>query len=50
MKQKVQEGIRIVTSVKEFVGKALKDVPEAAAAWGGVCLLLQVSFYATICT
>ncbi|CAI4213245.1 unnamed protein product [Parascedosporium putredinis] len=31
----VQEGIRVVTSVKEFVGKALKNVPEAAAAWGG---------------
>jgi len=44
LKQQVQEGIRIVTSVKEFVGKALKNAPEAAAAWGGVCLLLQVGF------
>ncbi|RYP58994.1 hypothetical protein DL770_010308 [Monosporascus sp. CRB-9-2] len=43
VKYKVQEGMRVVSSVKELVGTALKHAPEAAAAWGGVCLLLQAS-------
>ncbi|RYP74644.1 hypothetical protein DL771_002910 [Monosporascus sp. 5C6A] len=42
-KYKIQEGMRVVSSVKELVGTALKHAPEAAAAWGGVCLLLQAS-------
>ncbi|RYP18338.1 hypothetical protein DL767_009858 [Monosporascus sp. MG133] len=42
-KYKVQEGMRVVSSVKELVGTALKHAPEAAAAWGGVCLLLRAS-------
>ncbi|RYP25887.1 hypothetical protein DL768_011651 [Monosporascus sp. mg162] len=35
-KHKIQEGMRVVSSVKELVGTALKHAPEAAAAWGGV--------------
>lgn len=42
-KQKVEEGIRIISSISNLVGTAVKHAPEAAAAWGGVCLLLQVS-------
>ena len=39
---KIQEGMRVVSSVRELAGTAVKHAPEAAAAWGGVCLLLQV--------
>ncbi|RYP18351.1 hypothetical protein DL765_003963 [Monosporascus sp. GIB2] len=42
-KHKIQEGMRVVLSVKGLVGTAFKHAPEAAAAWGGVCLLLQAS-------
>lgn len=42
VKQNIQEGIRVVSSVKDFVGTAVKYAPEAATAWAGVCLLLQV--------
>ncbi|KAL7620466.1 hypothetical protein AAE478_009461 [Parahypoxylon ruwenzoriense] len=38
----IQEVVRVASTVKDFVGTALKHAPEAAAAWGGVCLLLQV--------
>ena len=41
---KIQEGIRIGTSIKDVVGTALEHAHEAAAAWGGVCLLLQVRY------
>jgi hypothetical protein len=40
--EKVHEGIRIVSSVKELIGKATKHSPEAAAAWAGICLLFEV--------
>ncbi|KAK2595530.1 hypothetical protein QQS21_006758 [Conoideocrella luteorostrata] len=42
VKEKIHEGIRIVSSVKDLVGNAVKYAPEAATAWAGVCLLLQV--------
>jgi len=45
-KHRIEEGMRVVSSVKGFVGTALKYTPEAAAAWGGVCLLLQVRVFA----
>ena len=40
---KVQASVRIASSVREIVNTALKEAPEAATAWGGVCLLLKVS-------
>lgn len=43
VKDKIQEGMHVVSSVKELVGTAVKHAPEAATAWAGVCLLLQVS-------
>ncbi|MBE3046218.1 hypothetical protein IMZ48_27510, partial [Candidatus Bathyarchaeota archaeon] len=44
-KQKIEEGMKVVSSVRVLVDTAVKHAPEAAAVWGGVCLLLQVSFY-----
>lgn len=44
-KHKIEEGMRVVSSVRDLVGTALKHAPEAATAWGGVCLLLQVGRY-----
>ena len=38
----LQDRMRVVSSIKELIATALKHAPEAAAAWGGVCLLLQV--------
>ena len=43
-KEKAGEAVRVIGSVRDLVGAALKHAPEAAAAWGGVCLLLQVSY------
>lgn len=43
VKHKIHEGMRVVSSVKDLVGTALKQAPEAAPAWAGICLLLQVS-------
>lgn len=44
MKDKWQDWIGVVFSVKEVVSTALQSAPEAATVWGGVCLLLQVSY------
>ena len=44
-KKKAGEAVRVISSVRDLVGAALRHAPEAAAAWGGVCLLLQVSCY-----
>lgn len=44
-KNKIEEGMRVVSSVRDLVGTALKHAPEAATAWGGMCLLLRVSCY-----
>lgn len=44
-KQKIEDGMHVISSVSDLVGTAVKHAPEAAAAWGGVCLLLQVSYY-----
>ncbi|SPO02440.1 uncharacterized protein DNG_05113 [Cephalotrichum gorgonifer] len=35
-KLKVLEGMRVVSSVRDLIGSALKHAPEAATAWGGV--------------
>lgn len=43
--QKVEAGMRIASSVKELVSTALKEAPEAATAWGGVCILLKVRLW-----
>ena len=43
-KEKAGEVVRVIASVRNLVGDALKYAPEAAATWGGVCLLLQVSY------
>lgn len=42
-KEKFEDGMRVIASVSGLVGTAVKHAPESAAAWGGVCLLLQVS-------
>jgi hypothetical protein len=39
---KMQEGMRIVSSVKQLISSAAKHSPEAAAAWAGICLLFEV--------
>lgn len=39
---KIHEGIRVVSSVKELISTAAKHAPEAAAAWAGICLLFTV--------
>jgi hypothetical protein len=39
---KMQEGMRIVSSVKQLISSAAKYSPEAAAAWAGICLLFEV--------
>ncbi|KAJ0136869.1 Uncharacterized protein HZ326_20131 [Fusarium oxysporum f. sp. albedinis] len=41
-KRQMGEGMRVISSVRDLIGTALKHAPEAAAAWGGVCVLLQV--------
>ena len=40
--EKIHEGVRIVSSVKELISAAAKHAPEAAAAWAGICLLFEV--------
>ena len=42
-KQKVNEGIHVVQELRGIVDKAVKAAPEAAVAWVGVCLGLDVS-------
>ncbi|PWI64590.1 hypothetical protein PCL_09520 [Purpureocillium lilacinum] len=42
VKRKLEEGMRLVSSVKDLVGSAVKYAPEVATAWAGVCLLLQI--------
>lgn len=39
---KIHEGARVVSSVKELISTAAKHAPEAAAAWAGICLLFAV--------
>lgn len=39
---KIHEGMRAVSSVKELIGTTAKHAPEAAAAWAGICLLFAV--------
>ncbi|SPO01196.1 uncharacterized protein DNG_03943 [Cephalotrichum gorgonifer] len=39
---KIHDGVRVVSSVKELISTAAKHAPEAAAAWAGICLLLAI--------
>ena len=39
---KIHEGMRVASSVKELISMAAKHAPEAAAAWAGICLLFAV--------
>ncbi|KFH40933.1 Vegetative incompatibility protein HET-E-like protein [Hapsidospora chrysogenum ATCC 11550] len=39
---KMREGMRVVSSVKELISMAAKHAPEAAAAWAGICLLFTI--------
>ena len=43
----IHEGMRIVSSVKAFIGTAVKHAPEAVAAWAGICLLFGVGMSLT---
>lgn len=38
----IHEGMRVVYSMKAFIGTAVKHAPEVAAAWAGICLLFGV--------
>jgi hypothetical protein len=43
VKQGVGEAMQVVLSAKETIGSAIQSMPQAALAWAGVCLALQVS-------
>lgn len=43
-KEKIHEGTRLLKSVTELISTSLKHAPQAATAWAGVCLLVQVRF------
>jgi NWD NACHT NTPase-like protein len=43
VKKGAGEAIQVVLSAKDMIGSVIKDVPQAALAWTGVCLALQVS-------
>ncbi|KJZ69826.1 hypothetical protein HIM_10779 [Hirsutella minnesotensis 3608] len=42
VKQGIDTGLQAVQAVKEVVGKAVKAAPQAALAWVGVCLGLEI--------
>lgn len=42
IKQGINEGLQAVEAVRELMDKAVRAAPEAAIAWGGVCLGLEV--------
>ncbi|KAI9897370.1 hypothetical protein N3K66_007226 [Trichothecium roseum] len=42
VKIKIHEGTRMLSSVTGLISSSLKQAPEAAVAWAGVCLLVQV--------
>ena len=44
VKVKIHEGTRMLSSVTGLISSSLKQAPEAAVAWAGVCLLVQVRF------
>jgi hypothetical protein len=43
LKRGIDEGLQAVEAVREVVDKAIHAAPEAAIAWAGVCLGLEVS-------
>ena len=43
VKKGAGEAIQVVLSAKDMIGSVINDVPQAALAWTGVCLALQVS-------
>jgi hypothetical protein len=42
IKRGIDEGLQAVQAVREIVDKAVHAAPEAAVAWVGVCLGLEV--------
>lgn len=42
IKQGIDEGLQAVQAVRGIVDKAVQAAPEAAVAWVGVCLGLEV--------
>jgi len=45
VKQSAGEAMQVVLSAKETIGSAIQSMPQAALAWAGVCLALQVSLF-----
>jgi NWD NACHT NTPase-like protein len=43
VKKGAGEAIQVVLSAKDMIDSVIKDVPQAALAWTGVCFALQVS-------
>jgi N-terminal domain of NWD NACHT-NTPase len=43
VKKRAGEAIQVVLSAKDMIHSVINDVPQAALAWTGVCLALQVS-------
>lgn len=43
MKQKINDGIQMVSLVKSLIGEAIKVCPQGAIAWAGVSCVLEVS-------
>ncbi|KAM0274353.1 hypothetical protein ACHAQH_007919 [Verticillium albo-atrum] len=42
VKQKISDAIKVAAPVKALMGKAVQAAPEAAVAWVGVCLALEI--------
>ena len=42
MKQTVGAALQGLLSLKDLIGSALETIPQAALAWTGVCLAMQV--------
>ncbi|KAN0075156.1 hypothetical protein V8E54_007767 [Elaphomyces granulatus] len=42
VKKGAGEAIQVVLSAKDLIGSVINDVPQAALAWTGVCLALQI--------
>lgn len=42
IKQEVNDGLQIVQTVRGVIDKAVNAAPEAAVAWAGICLGLEV--------
>ncbi|KAM0258102.1 hypothetical protein ACHAQJ_004007 [Trichoderma viride] len=42
IKQRIGQGLEVVQSVKEIVDKAIQVAPQAAVAWVGVCVGLEI--------